>query len=87
MYAPTEEAEEKVKKLYSKLEKVCERMPKQDFKAQPGRGDHTTSNNVTEKYSYHKKANHNGMRLCNFAAATEKTVVGTQFKRKMEHEY
>ncbi|XP_068912075.1 craniofacial development protein 2-like [Tenebrio molitor] len=90
-YAPTENSKEEEKtKFYDKLEKVCEKVKRNDilmivgdFNAKIGKEERNEG--VAGKETIHDTTNNNGANICDLAAATNTFIVSTQYRHKREH--
>jgi exonuclease III len=90
-YAPTENSKEEEKtKFYDKLEKVCEKVKRNDilmivgdFNAKIGKEERNEG--VAGKETIHDTTNDNGAKICDLAAATNTFIVSTQYRHKREH--
>jgi hypothetical protein len=90
-YAPTENSKEEEKtKFYDKLEKVCEKVKRNDilmivgdFNAKIGKEERNEG--VAGKETIHDTTNNNGAKICDLAAATNTFIVSTQYRHKREH--
>jgi endonuclease/exonuclease/phosphatase family metal-dependent hydrolase len=90
-YAPTENSKEEEKtKFNDKLEKVCEKVKRNDilmivgdFNAKIGKKERNEG--VAGKATIHDTTNDNGAKICDLAAATNTFIVSTQYRHKREH--
>ncbi|KAH0818193.1 hypothetical protein GEV33_004600 [Tenebrio molitor] len=90
-YAPTENSKEEEKtKFYDKLEKVCEKVKRndifmivRDFNAKIGKEERNEG--VAGKETIHDTINNNGAKICDLAATTNTFIVSTQYRHKREH--
>jgi hypothetical protein len=89
--APTENSKEEEKtKFYDKLEKVCEKVKRndifmivRDFNAKIGKEE--CNEGVAGKETIHDTINNNGAKICDLAATTNTFIVSTQYRHKREH--
>ncbi|KAH0817300.1 hypothetical protein GEV33_005491 [Tenebrio molitor] len=90
-YAPTENSKQEEKtKFYDKLEKVREKVKRNDilmivgdFNAKIGKEERNEG--VAGKETIHDITNNNGAKICDLAAATNTFIVSTQYRHKREH--
>jgi exonuclease III len=83
-YASTEKIKEEDKiKFYDKLEKICEKVKRndifmivRDFNVKIGNEER--NEDVAEKETIHDATNDNGAKICDLAAATNTFIVSTQ---------
>ncbi|KAH0816656.1 hypothetical protein GEV33_006135 [Tenebrio molitor] len=90
-YAPTENSKEEEKtKFYDKLEKVCEKVKRNDILMIVGDfntkiGKEERNEGVAGKETIHDTTNDNAAKICDLAAATNTFIVSTQYRHKREH--
>jgi exonuclease III len=90
-YASTENSKEEYKiKFYDKLEKIYEKVKRndilmivRDFNVTIGKEE--CNEDVAEKETIHDTTNDNGAKICELAAATNTFIVSTQYRHKREH--